>query len=78
MSNGHPMCQLDELLPWNWALSRNLFRLQACGQVLTCVRPRVAAKHMPRALMEVCGSGPLRLLALKAPSGELVFPTPSS
>jgi hypothetical protein len=31
------------------------------------VRPRVAAKHMPRALMEFIGSGPLRLHARRHP-----------
>ena len=35
-----------------WMQAGICHRLSACGQVLTCVRPRVAAKHMPRALME--------------------------
>lgn len=53
-------------------------RLLACGQVLTCVRPRVAADHMPRALMEVCGSGPLRLPARYGAIRPTGFPDPVS
>ncbi len=50
----------------------------ACGQVLTCVRPLDAALLMPRARMEMRGSGPIRLRALEAPSGRPGFPNPVS
>jgi hypothetical protein len=33
-------------------------QIWACGQVLTCVRPRVAASHTPRARMVIRRSGP--------------------
>jgi hypothetical protein len=38
----------------------------------------ICGYRAPRALMEVCGSGPVRLRALDAPSISLVLPTPSS
>ena len=50
--------------------------LKACGQVLTCVRPQYAADHAPQALMEVCGSGPVRLRALEALSIITGSPNP--
>ena len=40
-------------------------RLSACGQVLSCVRPLNAARHTPRALMEMRGPGPYRLRELE-------------
>ena len=41
-------------------------RLSACGQVLSCVRPLNAARHTPRALMEMRGPGPYRLRELES------------
>jgi transposase len=53
-----------------WGASIFFGQNRACGQVLTCVRPRVAASHTPRARMVIRGSGPQRLHALLcAPSG---------
>ena len=41
-------------------------RLSACGQVLSCVRPLNAARHTPRALMEMRGPVPYRLRELES------------
>jgi len=52
-------------------------RIRQCGQALSCVRPRDAAVHLPRARMEVRGPGPSRRRALEALRLTLVFPIPS-
>ena len=41
-------------------------RIGKFGQVLSCVRPLDAARHTPRALMEMRGSGPNRLRELES------------
>ena len=41
-------------------------RLSKLGQVLSCVRPLDAARHTPRALMEMRGPGPNRLPELES------------
>jgi len=53
-------------------------QIKACGQVQSCVRPPCvrphnAALHMPRARMEIRGSGPNRLRALEGASSGYWF-----
>ena len=48
-------------------------QIKACGQVQSCVRPHNAALHMPRARMEIRGSGPNRLRALEGASSGYWF-----
>jgi len=43
-------------------------QIKACGQVQSCVRPHNAALYLPRARMEIRGSGPNRLRALEGAS----------
>jgi hypothetical protein len=84
--------KVDDLLPWRWNGLRSHRTcvdapLDASGilgtfeHVIRCGRVsglEDAACHAPRAFMEICRSGPVRLPALKgAPSGMLVRPTRS-
>ena len=51
-------------------------RFGACGQVLSCVRPLIAARHTPRALMEMRG-GSISPRSKDLWIWKLVFPIPS-
>ena len=53
-------------------------RLGKFGQVLSCVRPLDAARHTPRALMEMRGPGPNRLSELESSPRKAGFPDPVS
>ena len=55
-----------------------LWASRACGQVLPCVRPLDAARHWPRACMEIRGSGPNRTSVLERTAAMAGFPDPVS
>lgn len=57
--------------------NKNLPSGRACGRVLTCVRPRDAAFHAPRARMEFADRVQLGSACSEALIDLLVFPTPS-
>src|SRR5579871_4897057 len=84
----HPLARLAGAIDW-WFLEewfgvsivcgrpvgckRFLAGRRQCGQARSCVRPRDAAVHLPRARMEVRGPGPSRRRALEALRLTLVF-----
>ena len=59
-------CQNDACVDAPFDASIFFGRFGACGQVLWCVRPLIAARHTPRALVEMRGPDPYRLRELES------------